>query len=1508
MNFTLPICIIMALLSFGLTRYYSIQYDKNIESHSEIDDGISTSLEDERNIQNQISKITFVLVYLISLIICAFFSIPRLEVVYTNWNLLDITNIIELVAGIMLCFFMPGYAVVVLVIKKYKMSQLLKIISGYLCSMLITALTIYISAIFFDTNIFENKFLLIAVYLSILIIFVIRYSIYRIILNTDINIYRIIYHNISNVGNKFQTILKVNLSELIIFGSLFGLVILSTYYLYGGITIGDQWYHQNRAIHFMYGNFKEFLMTNGQDTDTYPPLLSSLLAGLTSLSGVPLVNTYASLAFLNIMAVFAFYNFCFTWFPSDKKRAALFASSLFVIASGFGWVYMLYLTDTSPIGSQISSISNFVEDKIRVTDIRLSANFMIAAFPDFSTGLILVSLPAGFVLLSLVYVEFGNKISYITILSLISTLGILFHDEFYIFIIVSSLLPLTYNLKNKSYVYFAFLISFSFAYLIDGLLPVKYFTSNTISGIPLIELNFIFTLVTFSLYLLRQKLNRHLHAISIPSFQFRKKFHSYAIKISFIPKVLLVSIVVYVCALCLLVWTQLPANYVDIHTQKYGTPWYLYSMRLGVVGLLGVASILSYLFKRFEKEVFVFGIIFIVALLAGPYYNEHRFNKYLMVGMIGFASLIIFKLLIFMNNKKPILSGMIVGSIVIVASLSTVMYIGYNALVIQTQDYTHALGRRNFPSTEEMNLLDTMRSKIQGSNPYNIASFPNEYNLREGGIISKLHAFSGLPNMKIAQTHYILNTSTLDSFYHLLESSNTRYIVMPTDGINPVTLTDPTRFALDNFQQIRNDNNYLVLNVPSLHGPSPFSENDIGIIYKKDESFEPTISDTKRLQINNYTFNFQKDTMKFLDIQKENQSEKAILYGYKKNAGLTIWSKNLNGDDGVNYIELKFRILGGNKTGIDTAGLKWSDGEKVYFVSLSNKGLELREQSTNGGNTILLSQNSEIKKNDLMWYLIKIENLENSINVYVDNLLKIKVPKNLSDKNTSGILKVGINSKNNAVEFEPLQIGKIPWSDKFYDAKNRYNYYYALNSLALSGTRYSTFADDDYSLLSKKSIIIPFDPHDWNDTLFNYYLNYARSGGTLVVINSDDNFNGRFGKLFSIESKSNQTEEFTRVIRHDNQQVLLNASGTGKDIEIKPSADVNVMASYRNEDYEGIAPFAIEKHFPNSGRIIYINGKDYFDAIYNNPKKYFLSLANFSDLLVLNHKKSIIPQSVTEPIKRYIGDAKMSGKASINSSSISIINASTNSHNFEVKTTSVLNKYGKLMRHFENASVMNMKLFGQYEVFLNSMGTLTLPSTNSHKDYVGMLIPNESNMTVKLLGNNNSYAEIVTKNNSSLNIIKVNNESKIDFYNMRFRTPLNSIPLLLKNPEITINGNITFEKNNFYGQPITNYVPLNLSGQVKAKFDFIDDYKAPYRNGTKIQYLTSLQSITIDGKRNQDEGELKLPGDISPDIKKRGLDVPLRNILSSSSNIVLVTALTAITLAGIWLLRERHVY
>ncbi len=168
------------------------------------------------------------------------------------------------------------------------------------------------------------------------------------------------------------------------------------------------------------------------------------------------------------------------------------------------------------------------------------------------------------------------------------------------------------------------------------MLPVKYFTSNTILEIPLINLAIFFVLITWALYIIQQNLPKHFYSIPISSFAIRRRLTK--APINFIIKVIPVWAVVYVIALSFLVWTQLPTNYIDVQRDGSTTPWYIYPMRLGLIGLFGVASILSYLYRRFEKEVFVFGVIIIIAFFTGPFYDEQRFTKYVMVGMIGFAS------------------------------------------------------------------------------------------------------------------------------------------------------------------------------------------------------------------------------------------------------------------------------------------------------------------------------------------------------------------------------------------------------------------------------------------------------------------------------------------------------------------------------------------------------------------------------------------------------------------------------------------------------------------------------------------------------------------------------------------------------------------------------------------------------------------------------------------------------------------------------------------------------
>jgi hypothetical protein len=189
-----------------------------------------------------------------------------------------------------------------------------------------------------------------------------------------------------------------------------------------------------------------------------------------------------------------------------------------------------------------------------------------------------------------------------------------------------------------------------------------------------------------------------------------------------------------------------------------------------------------------------------------------------------------------------------------------------------------------------------------------------------------------------------------------------------------------------------------------------------------------------------------------------------------------------------------------------------------------------------------------------------------------------------------------------------------------------------------------------------------------------------------------------------------------------------------------------------------------------------------------------------------------------------------------------------------------------------------------------------------------MLIPNEFNITLNPLDSKNNQIAIATINGTNINTIKVNNESKIIFYNIRSDLPfLNSVPVFIKDPEIQLNGNVSFD-GTFYGNPEMTRTPLNISGNLQAKFDSVDHFNERSPNGIKNQDITYLKSVTIDGETKEDKEGFRLPGDISYRAKKEGLVIPLIDILSSSANIILLISLITITIVAPWLIRRIRVY
>ena len=1507
---TIPEAILISILVFGLTEYYAAPNKKSIQvrrmeendSYQINDNSDHFVIDNTNNIP--IKDFLFVSFYLMLLVVAVF--LPHFELqIFKPWNEFSLVNIIQLIIGVAFCFFLPGYAVIATVDNAHKLRPILRALLAYILSMFFSGFTGYILASL-GLPLLEMRFIFIIVYALTLIPFAVV-SFWGLSFFRKKNINTSFPQTIKKLLSRLLRKIKERISVLLIFGSLLALVILSTYSLYGGIIIGDQWFHHGRSLTVINGSYNR-LASSGVE-EIYPPFLSALLAVFFTLSGnIPSVNTYVSIGFLNIVPVLAFYYFFTNWISWPHLRgAAILASVLFLLSSGFGWVFALDLVSNHPLTSPLSALQTLYTASKQTFDIRTPSTFILASHPDFSTGIQLIVLPIGFVLLGFVKeVGKSRQIKLSAIVFVITTLAILSHDEIYLFIIIVTILPLAFRSPNKDFLYIGFLCSILFTVLLDTLFPGRYSVSEFF-GLPLQGLCILLVVLTWLLYN-SNKLFRKLPnlKISLP----KKVPTSH---LMFLLGIALVITAAFLYIFSYIVWGGLSFKEIQLHISTNNVPWYLYPFKMGIMGVLGLAFVLSYVFRKFEKEVFVFGIITLVALFLGPYYDEHRFSKYVMVGMVGFASLLVYEIILYIKRShfNPLFTGILIGSIIALSSISTLLFIGYHALALDTGRLDLALGRRDFPSFSQIKVfsfLDRGNAGNNNSDSSNVITFANEYNTQHG-LLGKLQGFSGIPIPLLLKQPLTLNSSTLEGLYSHLASSDSRYILLPKpdthrDKGEREDFSNILKFAYTHFQRVYEDDNFIILLVPDLLAQAS-STGDVALLYDRTGFLSsPAISGNKiTLPFNVSSF----DNLNNSEFVKSKQNkDSVVLYGDKKSH--TLWSKRLeqqSKNQSFNYIESTFQFSGKNETKThNDCGIMWDDGKKKYYTYLRDDKLGFTE--TPAPEKQFVPENEELKWQKGIWYTLKIIIDKGSINVYVDDSLKLQIPRATIGDNL--ISKVGIKCSGGIAEFEPIQLAANSGiSNKSFQQKyDIFHHFYPLSALALSNLSYESFLDDDSSAYTMKNVLLTHDPSNQED--INKYLEVVRRGGTLIVMNTNDtSHEGGFSKLLGLR-QGNYTE-FDSIAREGNNNTSkrnhIEVSGFASEIDINPKLkDVSIISNYLRNN-QSIAPFAIEKKYLDTGgRIIFVNIAGYFDTLYKSPRKYFSGLGNIPELVNVDTGKNSHEKRTEDSISaaRYVGNLTASGHAIINSSSLHFLDNSNNTYAEEISISNEddnQNDYGKPVEKVIDKKVplKDIQLYGQYKAIITSYGVTSMPSTyspSSQLDYVAVSIPTRSNIIIQFY--NGSRVQVESGNLTKQYTFR-DNES-VTFQNIQANTrDVDSFMVLVKKPEFSVIGNASFEAlyrglDDFYLTKDVFGVPVELSNvKLKAALDQVDNYEVAGSRGKKTNYLTYLSSLDIDENRTH-EIDLKIPGDISDRAKAEGMVIPWEKIIISYSSIATYSILS----------------
>ena len=599
-------------------------------------------LKKENNINNiyyvdvslkRLWKFKWILLIFVAIISISFLYIvlPIATPLYIPPENIQFVNWIRLFSSILLTTFLPGYLILEIICNNQSINQLYRIMFSYIISIFASFIVGYI-IILSGNSISEMGIFGISIFnISVLIIYIALL---------------IKHHHSNKEKNKIvKDIYILNNQTLYITFFLIimiCLIVVITYMQYGSQLINDQKYYHGLGI--LLDSIKL-----PQDAFAFPSniwLFGVYFAMFFTSSGIPSINAYNSLNFLNIIPIITFFLLVKSFFKNQQNSDSIAVLCTFFafFSSGFGWIYAL----KDILNNNISISSAVYQAWLKTYDILTPNSFVTAGHPDPTTPLLLIGLPSMFILfLQTIDDKNSSKLRYFLII-IAAVTGYLGHTETIIMIITVAIISLTK--KDSIKTLFSLIIAFLIIFVIDGSSPSHFYSTQ---GIVLMDIFISFPtllLLTFVglilIYLTFQKLKIPNYIIMLHELN-----RNILIKIIKNYGIIFISSLIFIIYIfTFIIWGSIEANFNVWLVFGYNgsVPWYFYPLRLGIVGIIALTGILYWAISRkynYLAQLVPLYIWLFIPIFLRSYYLEYRLTKQFSLPVSIIAGFVLYNLI-----------------------------------------------------------------------------------------------------------------------------------------------------------------------------------------------------------------------------------------------------------------------------------------------------------------------------------------------------------------------------------------------------------------------------------------------------------------------------------------------------------------------------------------------------------------------------------------------------------------------------------------------------------------------------------------------------------------------------------------------------------------------------------------------------------------------------------------------------------------------------------------------